>query len=349
MKKIISLVLVLISVAMSSLACFAKAEGEAKDKIIPKAKVEALTVLGDSLATGYGLDGYDAASDNAGILSYANLVAAYYGLTLGESYFNYAKDGATSDDLLKKLSSELPEEEYNNIAKSDVIVISIGGNDLLELLLTHVKEFLKLDQSATLEQTITKLSKMTKDELKDFEKRAKDFYKSKEKDFKEALEKIDENISSACEKLREIAPKAQIYVQSIYNPVNELPKYTALSIVNEQIISKSINVINNEIFGTAREKKMYVIDVFSEFMGRKENCTNIASFDVHPSQYGHAIIADAVQVNIDNVYDVLANGSQDEFSEGKFTWIWFAVAAVVVVAAIPVTFFVVKKSSGIKE
>ena len=349
MKKIISVILVLITVAMSSLASFAKAESEAKDKIIPKAKVENLSVLGDSVATGYGLDGYDAETDNAEVLSYANLVASYYGLTLGESYFNYAKDKATSAELLKKLSNELSEEEYNNIAKSDVIVISIGGNDILGVLLTYMKEFLELEGNATSEQIITKLTKMTEDELKDLKKKADDFYKNKEKDFNEAVKKTGENISSVYEKLRQIAPKAQIYIQNIYNPVNELPQYTSLSIVNTNILSKMINTANNEIFSVADKKGMYVIDVFSEFAGRKENCTNISAFDVHPNLYGHAIIADAIQVTVDNVYNMLNGGNQSEFSKGEFTWIWFAGAAVVLVAAVPAVFWVVKKSSGIKE
>lgn len=349
MKKIIAVVLVLILAATSSVVSFAKAESEITDKIIPKAKVEALTVLGDSVATGYGLEGYDAQSNNGEILSYANLLASYYDLTLGESYFNYAKDGATSADLLKKLSNELSEEEYNNIAKSDVVVVSIGGNDHLEVLFAYMKEFLKLDQNATLEQTITKLSKMTQDELKDLEKKAEDFYKSKEKDVKEVCKKIGENISSVYEKLRQIAPKAQIYIQSVYNPANELPQYKALSIMNNKILSKLIDATNDEIFSVANKKGMYVIDVFSEFSGRKENCTNISAFDIHPNQYGHAIIADALCYRIDLVYDELNNPSEDEFTEGEFPWLWFAGAVVVILLAVPVTFFVVKKSSGIKE
>ena len=345
MKKIIAAILVLVLAALPSLTSFAKTD----DKIIPKAKVGALTVLGDSVATGYGIDGYDIESDNAEILSYANLTALYYGLTLGENYFNYAKDGATSADLLKKLSDELSEEEYNNIAKSDVIAVSIGGNDILGVLLTYMKEFLELEGNATSEQIITKLTKMTEDELKDLKKKADDFYKNKEKDFNEAVKKTGENISSVYEKLRQIAPKAQIYIQNIYNPVNELPQYTSLSIVNTNILSKMINTANNEIFSVADKKGMYVIDVFSEFAGRKENCTNISAFDVHPNLYGHAIIADAIQVTVDNVYNMLNGGNQSEFSKGEFTWIWFACAAVVLVAAVPAVFWVVKKSSGIKE
>lgn len=349
MKKIIAVVLVLIFAVTSPVAVFAKAESEAKDKIIPKAKVETMTVLGDSVATGYGLDGYDAASDNAEIPSYANLIAAYYGLTLGENYFNYAKDGVTSADLLKMLSSELSEEEYDNIAKSDVIVVSIGGNDLLGLLSDYMKEFLKLDENATLEQMITKLSKMKDDELKDFKKKAEDFYKAKEKDVKEVWKKTGENLSSVCERLKQISPKAQIYVQSVYNPINELPQYKALSIVNSGIISRLINSLNNEIFSVVNKNKIYIINVFSEFSGRKDNCTNISTFDVHPNQRGHAIIADALQVNIDTVYDILKNGSQNEFDKGEFPWLWLAGAVAVVLIAIPAIFWVVKKSSGIKE
>ncbi len=349
MKKIIAVVLVLLLAAAAPVAVFAKSESEAKDKIIPKAKVEAMTVLGDSVATGYGLDGYNQEGGNAEIPSYANLTAAYYGLTLGENYFNYAKDGATSADLLKMLSNELSEEEYDNIAKSDVIVISIGGNDIFELLLTYMKGFLKLDQNATLKQVITKLSEMKDGELKDFEKKADNFYKDKEKDLREACKKTGENISSVCERLKQIAPKAQIYIQSVYNPVNELPQYKALSIVNENIVSRLINSMNNEIFSVANKNKMYTINVFAELSGRKDSCTNISAFDVHPNQHGHAIIADALQVNIDNVYDMLNNGEQNEFTEGKFPWLWLVGAAAVILLAVPVTFFVVKKSSGIKE
>ena len=347
MKKIIVAFLALVLLTTMPVACLAESmDSENGDKAIPKAKVEAMTFLGDSIATGYGLEGYDENSDNAEILSYANLTASYYGLTLGENCFNYAKNGAKSSDLLLKLTNELSEDERANIAKSDVIVVSIGGNDLLGIFYTHMAEFLELGANASVEQGIVKLFAMTEDELKDLDKKAENFYKNKKAEIEAVAEQAGENISYIYDELKTISPDAQIYIQSVYNPASELPQYTALSIVNEKIFSNMIDALNSEIFEAANEKGMYKIDVFSEFTGRKEDCTNIADFDVHPNTYGHSIIADALQITIDNVYDRLSSGNADEFNEGEFPWIWFAVSAAVIIVAVPVVIFVVKKSSG---
>lgn len=344
MKKIIAVICILVIAATSALACFAESSESGEE--IPKADVKALTVLGDSISTGYGLEGYDSEGDNADIESYGNLVASYYGLTLGESYFNYAKNGATSADLLKKLENELSEEERASIAKSDVIIVTIGGNDLLGMLYPYMTEFLELGENASFEAITVKLLSMDEDSLKNFDKKADAFYKSKEKEMSEAYKQTGKNITAISAELKAISPKAQIYIQSVYNPSNELPQYKSLEILNDHILSKMINSLNIEIFSSAKEAGMYTVDIFSEFTGRKEACTNIADLDIHPNKYGHSLIADALEHKIDNVYDNLNNKDEDDFSKGENTWLWFVVAAAVTVAAIPVVIFFVKKSSA---
>ena len=113
MKKI--LVFILVAAMIAALAvCPAYAAEQ---------KYEFMLALGDSITTGYGLDGeapYDCES-------YANIVAQSLGLDARSSYVNRAVDGATSKDLL----NILPDLE-NYLGYSDLIVVTIGGNDLLQ-------------------------------------------------------------------------------------------------------------------------------------------------------------------------------------------------------------------------
>ena len=207
-------------------------------------------------------------------------------------------------------------------------------------------EFLELGESASVEQGIIKLFTMTEDEIKGLSKKAEDFYKTKKDEVEVVFKQTGENISYIFDELKNISPNAQIFIQSVYNPASELPQYEALSIVNAYIFESMIEALNNQIYDVAEEKGMHLVDVFAEFSGRREDCTNIADFDVHPNEYGHSIIADALCFRIDVVYDSLGEGDVDEFTEGEFPWIWFAVAAAVTVAAIPVVIFFVKKSSA---
>ena len=89
MKKILTFIIV-----AAMIAALAVCPAQAAEQ-----KYEFMLALGDSITTGYGLDGeapYDCAS-------YANLVAESLGLEAKKSYVNRAVDGATSKDLLKLL------------------------------------------------------------------------------------------------------------------------------------------------------------------------------------------------------------------------------------------------------
>ena len=90
------------------------------------AKPEFMLALGDSITTGYGLDGY-AETDPYECASYTNIVAEALGLEAKSAYVNKAVNGATSADLLKLL----PDVE-NYLGYSDLVVVTIGGNDLLQ-------------------------------------------------------------------------------------------------------------------------------------------------------------------------------------------------------------------------
>ncbi|MBO7375702.1 MAG: hypothetical protein J6V01_01260, partial [Clostridia bacterium] len=105
----------LVSLLCAPLAVPASASGE----------YSRLLVLGDSISTGYGLPDYSTA-DPYLCQSYGNRLAEAIGLKSRQTYITRAVNGDRSADLLALLPTI-----KNDVSASDLIVISIGGNDLL--------------------------------------------------------------------------------------------------------------------------------------------------------------------------------------------------------------------------
>ncbi|MBQ9375131.1 MAG: hypothetical protein IJU04_02175, partial [Ruminococcus sp.] len=110
-----------------------------------------MVFLGDSITTGFGLEGYD--SGKEACKSYPITLYGKYSKELEgkctTSMKNYAIDGQTSGGLLKKLNSGTYDEALND---ADAIVVSIGGNDLLSVL----KEFITNDLNLNMKKRPTK-------------------------------------------------------------------------------------------------------------------------------------------------------------------------------------------------
>ncbi|MBQ0125856.1 MAG: hypothetical protein KBS59_05985, partial [Clostridiales bacterium] len=122
MKKLFALVfaIIILAVSLSSLV-FAESE-EYKGTYV---------VFGDSIAAGYGLDDSAFGSDESMYYVAGRDSDAYAGIvarTLGYDLYNFAQSGATSADLLQRLTLQ---KVADAIKKADLITISIGGNDLI--------------------------------------------------------------------------------------------------------------------------------------------------------------------------------------------------------------------------
>ena len=92
-----------------------------------------LLILGDSIATGYGLSDYNADNEPKATDSWATLLAEHY----GAKQYNYADDGATTSDLLNEIHQS---RNQIAIAGADAICISVGGNNFLNLLNRYVDD-----------------------------------------------------------------------------------------------------------------------------------------------------------------------------------------------------------------
>jgi len=87
-----------------------------------------MTVIGDSIASGYGL------SENE--YSYAQICADYFGCNVD----NFAVAGIDSTDLCTAIQN-INDVQKQSIINSDVIVISIGGNDIINYSCKRILDF----------------------------------------------------------------------------------------------------------------------------------------------------------------------------------------------------------------
>ena len=111
MKKILSAV-VSAAIAVSAALPFTGTSSAADD-------IKNIVVLGDSIASGYGLA--------EGEHSYGDIVGNYYGAKTD----SFAKSGDETADLIAKL--EAPTAEMSaSIKDADYVIVSVGGNDMLQ-------------------------------------------------------------------------------------------------------------------------------------------------------------------------------------------------------------------------
>ena len=257
--------------------------------------------LGDSIAAGYGLNGYSA-DDLYSCSSYANILKEKYEVELkgecGHEMVNNAVSGATSADLLELIQSGSLDADLKD---SDAVVISIGGNDMLDIMLEVLKNL--------------GISEKGEFDLENFDFfSAASYFMSMDKDIDEALVQFEKNIRSISEEL-EKRTDGKVYVQTLYDPLESLSKLKMISEFSEEKIGKLNNIISeNSLYGYK------VIDVAADFKGKAETLTNISKFDIHPNADGHRVIADDVDAAFRATgfsYVTLEHGEKRLTKEGK--------------------------------
>lgn len=245
-----------------------------------------LLVLGDSIATGYGL------AD--GQACYGGQLAQAFELT-GSAYNNLAVDGSTSGDLLKELTAD----NLSAVASADTIVISIGGNDMLTPFMSVLKTALGLSDDAAGAQLEAAFAADTAAAM---EKITAEMEKEQTKSqFAAAAQTFSTNCASIMDAIRSVNPRARIYVQNIYNPFSGLDGFETLSDEAESIIG-SMNAV---ITQGASAGGYTVLDIHKAFEGKASEYTNMAYFDIHPNEAGHTAIFNAAYAAITHEDDTM--------------------------------------------
>ncbi|MBP1534603.1 MAG: SGNH/GDSL hydrolase family protein [Ruminococcus sp.] len=265
-----------------------------------------LVFLGDSIAAGYGLEGYRR-DDNTKCDSYANMLGEDYTELLkdecGHTMINRAVSGDTSQDLLDHLNSgELDEA----LAGSDAVVISIGGNDVLHIIFSAADKLGWDDETGDfdfsrvdIKEAITALTSMGSE-------------------IDEALDGYDTNIQTIAD---EVAKRTdgEIYVQTLYNPVEYFEDWKMLVDYADGKIDRFNEIVKSHADDADGTHHYTVVDVGDQFDGRNSQLTNMSDYDIHPNADGHKVIAETVDRELRKhtySYTVMVEGDEHLTTEG---------------------------------
>ena len=219
-----------------------------------------VTAFGDSIAAGYGLTDQN---DN-----YITLFAQ----NIGAQYRNHAVSGYDSEDLLKQLNTG----KYNkDIESANIIVLSIGGNDIL-----HQKDLL----IETLKNAYLHHGEYFTDDINQI-------YTQFESNLKESLNYIKSK-----------NPSASIIIQTIYNPAIKQGYY--VSVINVgKLADKYIDKLNESILSVCTgQNNVYIFDIVDKMNDDENNFYNLEKdFDIHPTVTGHKTLSEIYTENFNTL------------------------------------------------
>lgn len=234
----------------------------------------ALVVLGDSIASGFGLDGYASGNNYSASDSFANQLGTSY-----SDYQNFAVDGRTSGELLAALADE-------NISKAlggaDTVVVSIGGNDFLQPMIAALTDLImeNTDLIKSLQGGENFDAENYLDIMREYTEVITTAAKSVDTD------EIGKNLEGILGGISGLNPECQTIILTVYNPFDGVAGMELIDVVAREKLAE----LNNEITAAAEKFGADVADVYTAFKGHSVEYTNISSMDIHPNQSGHAVI-----------------------------------------------------------
>lgn len=343
MKRLLSLLLTaLLLVPFAS--PFVQAEETTEADANADTAVHTLVALGDSIAAGYGMPGFDPHDLSKAKGCFANLLAAHYQLTYGSGMYNFAHTGLTSSDILTSLRST----DKDTLKQAELIVISSGSNDILDIMEEVVyKAYWALaeelsaqgitidfsDLNAIEQNLLSLLTDPTKQDIVDrfLEECTNEQVRSRCQD---AVLRCESNLKEMISYLREIGSQAQIFVITPYNPTtavmhNQLSE--TLQNLLDDMRQRYLTVSESAEYGYAVE----LVDLLTDFEGKYLEMTNITSWDIHPSAAGHELIADTIIRRMDLLSEQKHTDQQkQQHQTAPVADIWVYVIFALAVAAV---------------
>ncbi|MBQ7909304.1 MAG: hypothetical protein IJ363_00740 [Clostridia bacterium] len=238
-----------------------------------------LLALGDSLTTGYGLKNYTYGGDPYLCDSYINRIAAAYGLEGGKTYINRAVNGDRTGDLARLLPSL-----ENEVKNAEMIILTIGGNDLLGLL-PEIAYMLSGQEVSDFTQAAAVFAAATAEQY-DALKNDPAFVAR----MKTVLEDVGTNLQTIATFFKEKAPDARVIFLKQYNPMHNVQGFEAFGEFGGGFLTS----INQAVEQVATAFGYETVDVPAVIDHRAEELTNIRLYDIHPNAEGHHEIAKAV-------------------------------------------------------
>lgn len=298
MKRILCVLLLLTTIlaVCPTLCMAAPAEN-------PDTQAKRVTVFGDSIAAGYGLEDFVRSDNYRSSLCFAGIVARETGAEAHKDFHNFACSGWTSSQVLESIQCIHPELLRN----SDLIIISSGANEVMDVFEDITVQLMK-DEAAFFEENgvyldfknslmlenslfsmITDPSKgQVMDKILD-----KCSDANAQKSLQECVTLYEQNIREMVRTIRAAGSKADIVFVTPYNPAAVVQNNPMVDLTNrtlEDMRDRTKKLSDDMNMGSA----VYTLDLLSEFDGQYPTLTNILKMDIHPNKDGHRIIADRI-------------------------------------------------------
>lgn len=282
MKRCISLILIFLFLLGMSTVSFAQGR--------------TILALGDSITAGYGLSDREAEC-------FVSLVA--FGC---DTVINKAVDGNEAPDIIDQLTNTENENyiTHDEIASADIVTITCGGNDMMELLYEKIAiEYRNVHPLKKPIKSEDVLGKLAEGDLYalvaalNVLDKSNDAYYMNDGEFDIRLDAFIENLIWITEYIKGINPEAEIVIATQYNPYVEFEDagtYDVLYYAMEEGSTK----LNDAIKANAKEHNYTVADVkgaFDAYVGIEDLYNANPEFesinlDFHPTKAGHELIAD---------------------------------------------------------
>lgn len=289
-----------------------------------------ITLLGDSIASGYGL------SDEE--YNYGQIVADY----LGGSVENYAVSGYDSAETLAQIRS-FDSAQKAQLADSDIVIISTGANDIISYAASSLLEFAEANNLLSDGKTAEDIPENpTLQDLQEFIDMntmmnfANSFanirsltdrltYIYQNVTYTNAnpngasrvqviAKQIIPNINEIVSEIKTVNPDARIILQTVYNPLQLQTSYeeavkTAYGNAYHTAYIQFKTLFSNITEKYAEQLKsvegVEIADVYTDFSSTDENSQKYGwyftgiqagreNLDIHPNQAGHIAIAATV-------------------------------------------------------
>ena len=229
-------------------------------------------VLGDSISTGYNLQRDD--------YCYADYIAEY--LDAGH-YYNWAKNGLTSGELLEQLQDGTTQTIA--VTDADLVLVSVGANDMLNAIKDYVKTYAK--EGEGFKEYFLRIAKSGSQAVTDATFKLTRALNTPRNTMLENLKQINERI-------HELNPDVTVVFQKLYNPFESSTTVYNGTDYSEQYqmfldyLRGHFKQINNGIGGL---KDAVIADPYTLFRDKAWEYIFAEKEDIHPNVLGHAVIA----------------------------------------------------------
>ena len=250
--------IITIGIVLLALPIAMQVKGEVSNKALDK-----YVAIGDNISMEENND-YD--------VSYISLIKDFlYAVNDNLDYSNLSEEGITSSELLNII-----DENKEKIKESDLITVSIGGNNILNAILRNLnidESILQGCDEETFDSIISEY--LNSDEIKN--------------EILNEVNKFSKDFPSIIKKIKKLAPEADIYVNTVYNPINK--KCNIYDFFDEQINSiNDLIVKNNSNYDYKIIDCYHILDSEEVLNFKLEN--GVAR--ISPNKVGHAMMATQV-------------------------------------------------------